>query len=59
MKPKPNLSRMTIDLSVEEHKQFKAMAAFLGKSMRELVVESIQKQIKVNQTTLSSFQLEK
>lgn len=59
MKPKTNLSRMTIDLSVEEHKQFKAMAAFLGKTMRELVVESIQKQIQANHITLSSKQQEK
>jgi len=53
MKTKSNLSRMTIDLSVEEHKQFKAMAAFLGKTMRELVVESIHKQIKANQKIFS------
>lgn len=44
---------MTIDLSTEEHKQFKAMAAFLGKTMRELVVDSIQKQIKANQKVFS------
>ena len=59
MKPKSNLSRMTIDISQEEHKQFKVMAAFLGKSMRELVVQAVQKQIKENQTILSSMQQEK
>lgn len=53
------LSRITIDILEDEHKQFKAIAAFLGKSMRELLVESIQKQIKANQTTLFSIQQEK
>lgn len=59
MKSKSNLSRMTIDLSSQEHKQFKAIAAFLGKSMREMVVEAVQKQIKANQTILSPIQQEK
>lgn len=55
MKYKAPLSRMTIDISEEEHKQFKAMAAFMGKSMRELVVEAVRKQIKVHQPTLPQF----
>jgi hypothetical protein len=38
---KQNLSRITIDIPEEEHKKFKALAAIKGKSMRELVVESI------------------
>jgi len=58
MTPDQKLSRITIDISEEEHKQFKAMAAFLGKSMRELLVESIQKQIKANQKTFSQPQQE-
>lgn len=58
MKEKTILSRMTIDISEEEHKQFKAIAAVLGKSMRELVIDSIQKQIKANQKILSSMQQE-
>jgi ParD-like antitoxin of type II ParDE toxin-antitoxin system len=58
MKPKSTLSRMTIDLSIDEHKQFKAMAAFLGKTMRELVVDSIQKQIKANQKIFSQSEQE-
>ena len=40
------LSRITIDIPEKDHKQFKAFAAVQGKSMRELVVESIQKHLK-------------
>ncbi|HRN78585.1 MAG TPA: hypothetical protein PLU71_05050 [Candidatus Dependentiae bacterium] len=40
-----NQSRITIDIPEEDHKKFKALAAFLGKSMRELVVESIQQRL--------------
>jgi len=46
MNTKTNLSRITIDIPEEDHKQFKAFAAVQGKSMRELVVESIQKHLK-------------
>lgn len=53
------LSRITIDILEKEHKQFKAIAAVLGKSMRELVVDSIQKQIKANEKILSSMSQEK
>lgn len=42
---KQKLSRITIDISEEEHKMFKVLAAVLDKSMKELVVESIQKNI--------------
>ena len=45
MKPRKNLSRITIDLPEEDHKQFKAMAAVQGKSMREIVIEAIQKHL--------------
>lgn len=49
MNKKQNLSRITIDILEEDHKKFKVLAATLGKSMKELVVESIQKHIKENQ----------
>lgn len=35
------LFRMTIDIPVEDHKRLKALAAFLGKSMREIVADWI------------------
>jgi hypothetical protein len=35
------LFRMTIDIPVEDHKRLKALAAVLGKSMRELVADWI------------------
>ncbi len=45
MNPNNNLSRITIDIPKESHKRLKAMAALLGKSMREIVIESIEKQL--------------
>lgn len=41
MSTKSSLSRMTIDLPTEDHKRLKALAAVLGKSMRELVLDWI------------------
>lgn len=41
-----NISRITIDIPRESHKKLKTMAAILGKSMREIVVESIEKRLK-------------
>lgn len=40
-----NLSRMTIDIPEEVHKKLKAMAAVQGKSMRQLVMESINERL--------------
>lgn len=37
MSAKDHMSRMTIDVPVEDHKRLKALAAILGKSMREIV----------------------
>jgi hypothetical protein len=37
MSTKSHLSRMTLDLPEEDHKRLKALAAILGKSMREIV----------------------
>lgn len=41
MTAKSHLSRMTIDVPEEDHKRLKALAAVLGKSMREIVIEWI------------------
>lgn len=41
MYAKNYLSRMTIDIPIEDHKRLKALAAVLGKSMREIVAEWI------------------
>ncbi len=42
MTAKSHMSRMTIDVPEEDHKRLKALAAVLGKSMREIVIEWIQ-----------------
>ena len=41
MSTKSNISRMTLDIPEEDHKRLKAMAAILGKSMREIVADWI------------------
>lgn len=41
MAVKKNMSRMTIDVPDEDHKRLKALAAVLGKSMREIITEWI------------------
>lgn len=41
MMAKNHMSRMTIDIPEEDHKRLKALAAVLGKSMREIVNEWI------------------
>lgn len=41
MSAKSHMSRMTIDVPEEDHKRLKALAAVLGKSMREIVIELI------------------
>ncbi len=45
MDTKGNLSRITIDLPVESHRKLKAAAAILGKSMRKIVIESLEKHL--------------
>lgn len=42
---KNELSRITIDIPASIHKKFKSFAASEGKSMREVVVELIRKQV--------------
>ena len=39
---KKDLSRITIDIPKVDHKKLKAIAAILGKSMKEIVIESIE-----------------
>lgn len=41
MSAKDHMSRMTIDVPEEDHKRLKALAAVLGKSMREIIIEWI------------------
>ncbi len=45
MATKSHISRMTIDMPEEDHKRLKTLAAILGKSMREIVVEWIHRQL--------------
>jgi len=45
MQMKNDLSRITIDIPKESHRRLKALAALLGKSMREIVIESIDERI--------------
>lgn len=42
MNIKNDLSRMTIDIPKQDHMKLKAMAAVLGKSMKEIVIESLE-----------------
>jgi len=39
------LSRITIDIPEEDHKQFKILAAVQGKTMREIILQSIQQSL--------------
>jgi len=47
MNSKNILSRITIDLPIDMQKKLKALAAMHSKSMRTVVIESIEKQIKI------------
>lgn len=52
-------ARMTLDIPVMEHKQLKAMAAFFGISLKDLVLgcirENLISQNKPNEETLKAF----
>jgi len=48
MHQKKKLSRITLDIPQEDHKKLKTIAAVLGKSMRELIIESLQELLKKN-----------
>ena len=56
---KKELSRITIDMPIADHKRLKAVAAILGKSMRDVVMDSIKEhlhQVKVpNKKTLKAI----
>jgi len=45
MNIKRDLSRITIDIPMADHKRLKAIAAVLGKSMRDIVVTSIEEHL--------------
>lgn len=58
MNPRTSLSRITIDIPAVDHKKLKAVAALLGKSMREVVIESIEEHLNKypNKKTLKAIQ---
>jgi len=39
------MSRITIDIPIADHKRLKAIAAVLGKSMRDIVIDSIEEHL--------------
>lgn len=41
MHTKNTKARITIDLPINTHKQLKTTAAILGKTMREIIIESL------------------
>jgi len=45
MNAKSELSRITVDIPKIDHKKLKAMAANLGVSMREIILESIKERL--------------
>ncbi len=59
MTRKSNLFRMTVDISAEDHKHLKALAANLGKNMDEILSDWIHEKLNVvkepNATTLNSI----
>lgn len=52
-------TRMTIDMPFHEHKQLKAMAAFMGISLKELVLSCVRDHLlsknQPNEETLKAF----
>jgi len=42
---KNNFARITVDLPLDLQKKLKAVAALQGKSMREVVIESVEKEL--------------
>jgi hypothetical protein len=42
METRNDLSRMTVDIPIDTHRKLKALSALLGKSMRDVVIESLQ-----------------
>ncbi len=60
MNTKNEISRMTVDIPKKSHKQLKALSAILGKSMRTIVLESIDNYLEnvklPNKKTLKAMQ---
>lgn len=60
MSTKNELSRITIDIPKIDHKKLKAIAALTGKSMREIVITSIEEHLKTakypNKKTLKAIE---
>jgi ribosomal 50S subunit-associated protein YjgA (DUF615 family) len=54
-----NMSRITIDIPTIDHKKLKALAALQGRSMREIVIESIEEHLSnvkgLNKETLKAL----
>jgi uncharacterized protein YpuA (DUF1002 family) len=45
MNSKNDISRITVDIPKSDHRKLKALAALEGKSMREIIIESIEKRL--------------
>lgn len=52
---KSNLSRISIDLPLSLQKRLKALAAMHSKSMREIVIESIEQQLQKLESTTTEI----
>jgi hypothetical protein len=57
MNAREEQSRITIDIPKDSHRKLKAMAAILGKSMREIIIESIDEHL-YNQRSLNKKTLQ-
>ncbi len=59
MKNKGEMSRITFDIPKVDHKRLKTLSAVLGKSMREVILESIRETLRVaiitNKETLETI----
>ncbi len=60
MKPKDELSRITVDIPKVDHKKLKAMAALTSRSMREIIIASIEEYLSLaknpNKKTLKAIE---
>ena len=45
MNGKKEISRITIDISLVNHRRLKALSAILGKSMRDIIIDSIEEHL--------------
>lgn len=58
MKQKEKTSRFTIDIPIEKHKRLKALTAIHGLSMREVVIKSIDNQLRQLEDTIANQPIE-